>query len=276
MNEYEKSVLARKPWWFIMRTNSDTLTVADQQFYQLPFNYRKINTLTITSGTSIYPVQLCPSRAFWDQLNFSASPTSTWPIWFYVIDGQVGLWPTPSTDDLPMNFTYEVTFKDLTIADYTTGLILTATNGSAAIVGDGTAGQAWTNQMNDRWFRITETNSAGDEQWYQIDAVTSGTGLTLKNNYNGNSIAAGSSNYAIAQMTLIPDAYHILPVYNAAYTYFLSVNPKQDRAQAYKDARDTLLAQMESDHGNSGSQANINIGPQFSQNVNLFRSLPYP
>lgn len=270
MNDYEKQVLSSRPWWFVMRYNSDVLTVDGTQFYNVPFNYRKIDTVTVTSGTTNYNVQKCPSREFWDRLNFTSTPQSTWPQWYFIIDGQIGFWPIPSTDDLPINFFYEARFKDLSIADYTTGTIVTATNDSKAIVGSGTF---WTDQMV-RWIKITEANTdnTGDGAWYEIASIDSATTLTLKAVYQGNSIAAGSAAYTLAQISQLPEAYQSLPVYHACFMYFSSINPKMDRATMFKAMRDELMAQMVQDQGKSGSQSNVDLGPRLMQNVNLFHN----
>lgn len=82
-----------------------------------------------------------------------------------------------------------------TIAPYTTGTV-TATNGSAAIVGVGTA---WTSAMNGRKIRI-----ASGQPYYRIKSVTSTTALTLTTLFQSDTATA-------ATYTIYKDEYRLAP-----------------------------------------------------------------
>jgi hypothetical protein len=95
--------------------------------------------------------------------------------------------------------------------------------------------------MVGRYIRINyiDTVNTGDGLWYEISAVSSTTSLTLTRKYGGNTITAGSANYTIGQMPLLPEAYHDLPWIFAAGMYW----------DKEADARGQKLLQH---HGNFG------------------------
>ena len=143
--------------------------------------------------------------------------TSDIPQWWFVFNGQLGLWPTCATAGNTINVTQKCRVIDLNSADYTTGTIVSIANGAMAVVGSGTS---WTERMAGRWIRITysDTANTGDGLWYEISSVTDATHLTLVRAYGGTSIAAGSATYTIGQMPLLPESFHDLP-----WTYAIGI-----------------------------------------------------
>lgn len=124
--------------------------------------------------------------------------------------------------------------KDLSIADYTTGTIVSVANGGTAVVGTGTS---WTTKMAGRYIRITDSDvaNAGDGYWYEIASVGSATTLTLSRAYGGATISAATVAYTIGQMPLLPENYEVLPVYEATSVYW-GLNPdKNNRQKFYGD-----------------------------------------
>lgn len=256
MNDATRMLLGLAEWDFLEKTKTTTST-ASTQFYDLPSDCGKLISVTYTNG-NIYTPMECTSRDHWNALNMT-SQTSDTPEWFYIFNGQVGFYPTPSSSSKTITFIYQRSFKDLSIADYTTGTITTATTGSSSIVG---SGSSWTDKMEGRYLKITDSDTAntGDGFWYEIEDVDTGTTMTLTRLYAGPSIAAGSAAYTIGQMAPLPEDYQTLPVYKALEIYFSSIQPEPDRAKIYRDMFDNGLADMKRRHGSKSTSPVIDAG----------------
>jgi len=109
--------------------------------------------------------------------------------------------------------------KNLTIADYTTGSIVSVALDGTAVVGTGTS---WTQEMVGSYIQIavTQADNGGDGFWYEIATVTDTTHLTLVKPYEGVSIVAGTASYTIGQCSVIPEAYDVGIVYRATALYW--------------------------------------------------------
>lgn len=83
------------------------------------------------------------------------------------------------------------------IPDYSTGSILTLTQGASAVTGDSTV---WTKAMEGRYLRPSNSNSAADVRDYLITNVASSTALTIRDPYEGASISAATG-YSIYEKT---------------------------------------------------------------------------
>lgn len=216
-NDDYRAICAVKDWPFMERERTLS-TVGDQQAYYLPYDCDQVRAVSVEVSSKTYVPKMSPSKDHWDSLN-ETSYSSDFPEWYFVFNGQLLLWPTPATSSNTINVTQKSRVIDLSVADYTTGNILTATNGSAAIVGTGTS---WNSSMVGQWMRITsgtDTNK-GDGLWYEIAGVTDTTNLTLVRKYGGSAITAGSAAYTIGQAPLLPEAYHDLPWLYAAGKYW--------------------------------------------------------
>jgi hypothetical protein len=223
------------PWLERLRTLSTTASTAA---YTEPYDCEQVRGIAVIVSDERHTPRHVPNLEFWNQLNAVAS-TSDIPEWWWAFAGQIYLWPTPATSSNTINVTQKTAVIDLSVADYTTGTITTATNGSTAIVGSGTS---WNASMTGRWIRITYSDAAnvGDGRWYEIAGVTSATGITLTKAYGGTSIAGGSAAYTIGQMPLLPESFHDLPWVYAAGQYWM----KEDDSRGEK---------MMALHGNIGS-----------------------
>lgn len=268
INENEKRILNSHAWPFLQRDATDT-TVAAQQFYDLPFNYRKlIGKPTITVGSITYTPNESPNTEFWNRLN-STLDSSDIPQFFFIFNGQIGFYPRPSSNGNTITLPYEIMQKDLSVADFSTGTILTTTNGSTAIVGNA---PSWTSALVGKFIKIAADNTAktGDNEWYEIAAVPSDTTITLSDNYNGTSIASGTTSYIISEMSVLPDGYDVLPIYKSAETYFVS-NGEQGKADRYRNQYDELLKQLIEDRGSKLSNLVVpRMGGDDIKNPNLF------
>lgn len=225
-NQEYKRVISLKDWPFLERTRTQT-TIANTQFQNLPYDVDLVREVAVTVSNIRYVPALAPSREYWDQLNQN-TVTSNIPQYYLVFNGQLGLWPTPSTSGNTITITARVRAIDLSIADYTTGTIVSIANGATTVTGSGTS---WTSSMTGRYVRITYSDTAnkGDGQWYEISSVTSTTVLELVRAYGGTTIAAGSAAYTIGQMPLLPEAAHDIPWNFATATYWAKESdPRSD------------------------------------------------
>ena len=134
-NDDYRAICGVKDWPFLEKERSLT-TVADQQNYALPYDCGQVRAISVEVADKTYVARMSPSKDHWDKLN-ETSYTSDYPEWYFVFNGQLRLWPTPASSGNTINVTQKSRVIDLGVADYTTGTITTATNGSAAIVGSG-------------------------------------------------------------------------------------------------------------------------------------------
>jgi hypothetical protein len=199
-------------------------------------------------------------------LNLTAT-TSNIPSWYTVFSGQISLWPTPASSGNTIYIAQKSKVIDLSIADYTTGSIVSVANGGTAVIGSGTT---WTSQMVGRFIQITLSNTAntGDGMWYEIAGVGSATTLTLVRAYGGTAIAAGSATYTIGQMSLLPESYQGMPWNGAIATYWekeadtRSVPFREAYDRDLKDLTDSYsapTASMVLDNGEDRSIINPNL-----------------
>jgi len=145
--------------------------------------------------------------------------TSDVPYFTYVESRTFKIQPIPSTTGNLITLRGRLNFRDLTIADYTTGTIVSVANNGTAIVGSGTT---WTADMIGRYIQITQTTAAngGDGNWYEIGSYTSATSIGLVKPYEGTAIAAGSATYTIGQVPIVPEAYQPAITYRSVALYW--------------------------------------------------------
>jgi hypothetical protein len=230
INNFEKQISKK---YNFLESSVYSSTVASQQFYELPNNFGKIKNVTVTIGTTKYSPKRITSREQWDNLNSATSTTSDIPEYYYIFNKQIGFYPTPSsatTDAIYLQ--YHIRLKDSSVADYTTGSIVSVANGGTAVVGTGTS---WTAKMAGMWLQIADSGTAntGDGEWYEIESVESSTALTLRLAYQGIAIVAGTASYTIGQASYLPEDFQMLPVFQALEVYFTSIKPDNTKRIAY-------------------------------------------
>lgn len=268
MNEMRRQILSSRRWKFLEKTKTLS-TVASQQAYDLPSDLNWLSGLTVTiSSTKYRPIEI-HSREEWDRINQSTSVTSDVPEFFFLTNSTLELYPIPSSSTTDaITFKYGRKQKDLSIDDYTTGTIVSIANGASAVVGSGTS---WTVKMANRWIRFTDSDTAntGDGEWYEIASVTDTTHLTLDFLYNGTSISAGSAAYTIGQVSLLPEAYQMLPLYKALVHYFTSIKPDTTKSKLYNDLFVNLFSDMEANESGKSSSNVLDRGIWESQPMNI-------
>lgn len=111
-----------------------TLTVAQQQVYSLPFDVKDVINETVMVGGILWQPLEAPNRQFWDSLN-TIPFYSDFPQFFYRFkSSQIQLFPIPTTSNDPIVINYKRRIKDLSSADYTTGTITATQWKSGGIV----------------------------------------------------------------------------------------------------------------------------------------------
>lgn len=255
-------------YYFNERTYTTT-TVSQTQFYNLPPQVKKLINVTVTIGSVVWQPKECPTRQDWDALNVQTF-YNDFPLYFFVYNGQVGIWPTPSSNGNSIAMNYKTRVPDLSQADYTTGTISITTN-TTTITGSGTI---WTKAMAENgWIRISHsaTDAAnGDNQWYQIASVNTATSITLMNNYTGATVTTG--NYTLGQVSILPEDYQDLPLYRMGLIYYTTRFPDAKRAEFYKGLWEDGEARLNAEFGSKTSSIILTDVPLPIANPNLFQT----
>jgi len=238
MNDFYRKLLAKADWPFLHRLRTAT-TLASTTFVALPYDVDLVESVSVTVGSTVYSPKPAPSRKFWDELHYT-SQTSDVPLYWFVYNGEIGLWPKPATAGSTISLNSKVRVIDLNTADITSSTITTLANASTAL----TVSAGLTTQMAGFWIRPTYSTTAntGDGVWYELSSVTSATVGTLVRKYGGQSIAAGTAACTISQMPLLPEAHQDLLVIHGAFRYW--TKEKDERALAYKNMLDEGVKEM--------------------------------
>ena len=176
-----------------LESTKDMYTVANQETYQIPNGFRKLIDMYVYSddGTSSHSTIYSPEMVYdptkWKLILQYRLGYSDVPYFTYIENTTFKIQPIPSSSGNLIKLRGRLQTRDLTIADYTTGTIVSVANGGTTVVGSGTV---WTADMVGRYIKITETTAAngGDGFWYQIGGYTSATQITLTKPYEGTSI----------------------------------------------------------------------------------------
>lgn len=203
-------------WWFLEKLKTLS-TVADQQPYQIPGTIRKVIDVFITVGTQIYPTQVVYDDATWVNILSANLGSSDVPQFVYQQGTQLLFSPYPASSGNTITIRGRIGNPDLTVADLTSSTVTSIANGGTAMVINA-GGLA---SMAGKYIRITNTGVAntGDGVWYEIASATATT-ITLVAPYQGTTIAVGTAACTIAQMSPIPEAYDMAPIYRAVAIYW--------------------------------------------------------
>lgn len=99
-----------------------TASIGGVQFYPFPPNYSKLKDITITVGVLKWTLDEIRTREEWDNLNVFPYYASI-PSKFFIYpggdkNGQIGIWPIPSTTGNVITFNYKFRVPDLSLPDY--------------------------------------------------------------------------------------------------------------------------------------------------------------
>jgi hypothetical protein len=202
INETHKLICNLFDFPFAETTYERTTTVG-QQTIQLPANYNKLRTYTVTVGGSTYTPREIPDPVAFDMINYQGTTDrSDFPVAFHITNGEILNYPAFSSAGNTIKIKYNRKPTDMSAADYTTGTITTLAAAGTAVTGTGTT---WTSAMIGRFIRITDEGN-----WYKITAVGSTTTLTIEKPFQGTAIVAGTKAYTIAELPLVDEAFHDL------------------------------------------------------------------
>src|SRR3990167_7089051 len=194
-------------------TLTDSIAGTSNKAYPLPENFKALTNLYVTIGSVQYEATLIQDEELWRQMSSTTTQsTSNFLQFCFIRWDRVELYPIPSSANTA-TIIYQTQAKDLQADDYTAGTITTLTNGAKAVTA---ANSTFTSAMAGRYFKIND-----DGEWYRIATFGTTTTLTLASNYQGISIATGTSAYTIGQMPPTPADTHELPVYYACWKYYL-------------------------------------------------------
>lgn len=249
-------------FYFNERTYT-TPTVAQQQYYYLPPQFRKMIDVTVTIGAVVWTTKPCPNREYWDNLNVITF-YQDFPSFHFIWNGnQVGIWPIPASASNTISMNYQIRLRDLSIADYTTGTVA-VTSGSTALTFTGSTLLA---DMAGLWVQFNFPN--GDGNWYQIISVNTGAGTAvLAAPYQGTT--ATGITFTIGDVPLLPEDYQDLPLYRALEVYFTSVVPDEKRSELYKGLYERGYTQLEADYGQKTTSPVLTDTDAPIYNPNLF------
>ena len=246
-------------------------TVAQQQFYNLPPQVKKLINVTVQVGGILWQPRECPTRQYWDALNV-VQYYQDFPSFFFVFNGKVGIWPTPASSSNVLTLNYKTRIPELSMADVTqttSSQTVAITTNTTTVTASGSAFKKW---MADQWIYLPLSStdaSSGDGQWYQIDSVTSGTVLVLKNPYAGNSTTGAS--FTIGQVPILPEDYQDLPLYRLGVIYYTTRMPDQARATLYQGLYDAGEARLNEEFGSKTSSVELTDTEAPIVNPNLFQ-----
>lgn len=256
-------------YYFNERTYT-TSTIAQQQFYNLPPQVKKLINLTVTIGSVKWQPEECPSRQYWDALN-TITFYQDFPRFFFVFNGQVGIFPIPSTTGSTITMNYKIRPVDLSMADVTN-----TSSGATVAVSANTIYVTTTTNAFKQWMvgqyihfphSTTDANN-GDNQWYQIYAVSSTTNATLYNPYTGSAITAGA--FTIGEVPILPEDYQDLPLYRMAMIYYTTRFPDPIRAQQYTALYETGIKKLDEEFGSKTTSVVLTDTDAPVYNPNLF------
>lgn len=199
-------------WWFL-QTVTTIATVASQQSYAIPARVRKIIDIYVTVGSTVYTPQPVYSPEAWNSILSAQLGESDVPMFCFIQGNKILIAPTPASTAGTITVRGRKSIPDLTVDDDTV-TVTAVTNGATAV----TISSGGLVSMAGKYLRITAlatgAANAGDGQWYEIASATSlGTAITLVAPYQGVTITAGTATATVADMTPIPEAYDMAPIY---------------------------------------------------------------
>lgn len=245
-------------------------SIGGVQFYPMPPNYSKLKDITITVGNLKWTLEEVRTREEWDNINVFPYYASI-PSKFFIYPGgdkggQIGIWPIPSTTGNVITFNYKFRVPDLYLPDYDTGTV-TVQNGSTAVtLAGGTWPQTTNRQLESRWIQFS--GGAGDNLWYQVQSVNSGTSLTLYQPYQGTGMT-NNAIYTLGQMPLIAEDFQDMIIWKALQHYYTSIVDNPKKVEEYEAVYDMKLEMLKEYSGSN--TVNVNLSRKGTRsNPNLY------
>lgn len=231
INDTNRIVSAKAPF-LSLETTSTKDTVASQEGYQIPNTIQSIRSVKITlSGGTIYRPRSVEDPRFWEYLHSLQSGDSDITRFYMKEGNQVLLWPAPATAGSEIQIRGRKKMIDMSIADYSTGTIDSATNDDETIVAASGTTQ-WAVGTVGNWIRIDY--SYGDFQWYEIDSITDTENLELVKPFEGTTFTGQTETYKIGEFSSIPGEFHPLLYYRPLALYYQHLENPTMAAQYWK------------------------------------------
>lgn len=247
-------------------------TIAQTQFYNLPPQIKKLINVTISIGSVLWQPKECATRADWDALNVQTF-YNDFPLYYFIYNGQLGIWPTPGSNGNPIVMNYKTRIVDLSVpdvTDVTSAHTVSITTNTTTVTASAATFNKW---MASQWIRIpfnaTDDTKNGDNQWYQIASVTDSSHLVLMNPYSGATIAAAA--FTIGQTSILPEDYQDLPLYRMGVIYYTTRFPDATRAQLYQKLYDDGEERLNQEFGSKTINVVLDDSPLYVANPNLFQ-----
>lgn len=258
-------------------TVTTAISTVGVQFYNIPANISKSKNFTVNVGQLKYQPREIVTRTDWDNENFLPY-NSDIPKCFFIYNGQVGIFPIPSTTGNIITFNYKTRVPNFSFVDYSTGNIASAgmVAGSTTVTGTTTV---WTTQYPignvtsfNLYLRANPPN--GDGLWYPIYSINSDTSLTLALPVVNAPNITGTTTYTIGQIPLLMEDFHDMLVYGALKVYFTTTVKDADKFKLFDTLYQERLSLLEN-YGGTKTALTVDLGAEpATVNPNLFLYAP--
>lgn len=263
--------------WSVGLTDDVTVDISTVgvQDYSIPADISKIKNDTINVGQLKYQPTPVMTRQEWDLINFLPY-TSDIPNYFFIYNGNLSIWPIPSTTGNIITFNYKTRVADMNFADYSTGTLAAAgmVVGSTTVTGLATSWHTTGNyplNTNIQYYNlaIRANPPYGDGIWYPILQFNSDTSLTLINPVVNAPQITSATTYTIGQLPILSEDFHDMLVYGALLTYYTAIVKDTNAYDKFKELYDQRLILLEDYAGTKSF--NVDLEDQVNQqNPNLF------
>lgn len=216
-----------------LETTKTIATVASQEAYDVPARIRKVIDLYVTVGTTVYKPTPIFDPAAWSRILSAQLAASDVPMFYYVEGRQIRIQPNPSSTAGTITVRGRLNIRDRNAADATVTVSDVTNGGTAVTVSSGALAA-----MAGAYIRITKdaafAANKGDGFWYEIESASPSTSITLVAPYEGTTLSGASASSTVAEMTPIPEAYDMGPIYRTLALYWSIKDPLHpERAKSW-------------------------------------------
>ena len=246
--------------------------------YNIPANVSKLINDTITVGQQKFVMTEIKTRADWDRINYLPY-NSNIPNYFFIYNGQLNIFPIPSSTGNIITFNYKTRVVDMSYTD-TTGTLAAAgmAVGSYKVTGNATTWDTTypvgVDISNQNLFIRADVTTGGDGIWYQIQSFQSATSLTLINPVINAPSITTSTTFTIGQIPLLQEDFHDMLVYGALMIYFSSIVKDKELFSQFKEEYDNRLVLL-SEYAGTKTTMSVDLGedpPTINPNLFVYKS----
>ena len=232
MDTIEKMILSMRDFSFLIDEFTIT-TSANQSLYNINASLKKLTNVYALNGNIKHDIKIVQSQDIWHKITSLITSTQLIPEYCRLKGRQIEFYPKPS-GIITIYIQGKKKHVKLSKPDYTTGNIVSVSNGGTTITGSGTN---WNSSMVGMYISIQKDNTptSGDGKWYYISTVNSPTSLTIREPYEGATISLASQPYTIGELSLLPEDFDWLPVYKAVSIYYASIYKEPTLSKMYNE-----------------------------------------